>query len=613
MVSSVTLGTFGTSNGKNIVTGGQSGLDTQGLINGLVTAKRVPAANLEATDKTLDSQLKDLGTLKTLLSTLQTSVDTLRNAPGADPSKNAFNYRTATETTNNGAAASNYLDVSVQPGAAIQNFSVTNVTSLAQQTKQQTDDIVLPDSTTADAVTGAAGFFKAGTLNLRAVDGTVGGVPITLNAGDSLQSVVNKFNAVSTRTGIQASLLTVSTGVGTNTYKIVYSSTQTGTTYGFDLSKTSPTAGFGVVGDPSGVLSQVTNQPNFKTTQTATDSQFDFDGVTITRQTNAVSDLLSGVTLNIKQLTAGAQINVQVSPDTSIVQNGIQAFVDAYNKFRLFASTETQVGADGLPLATAVLANNQTFQSIVASVGSEVSSIVGGLTAGNYSQLSDVGVKLDNFAGDATNPATTNIMTLNADQLTSALTANFNQVAAVFQSQLTADDSNLVVYKSNNAFTANDLKISINTTTSTYTATYTDPVNGLTTVNLDATSLGGGSGVTLSGQAGTALQGTQFLYVGSATTATINATYTHGVADRLYNDTVNFLDTTSGTLTLETQNITDQETKNKTDISNIDDSLVTYRDQLTQQYADLEAALSKANSLLTLLTAQSNARSGNNN
>ena len=253
------------------------------------------------------------------------------------------------------------------------------------------------------------------------------------------------------------------------------------------------------------------------------------------------------------------------------------------------------------------------FQSIVASVGSEVSSIVGGLTAGNYSQLSDVGVKLDNFAGDATNPATTNIMTLNADQLTSALTANFNQVAAVFQSQLTADDSNLVVYKSNNAFTANDLKISINTTTSTYTATYTDPVNGLTTVNLDATSLGGGSGVTLSGQAGTALQGTQFLYVGSATTATINATYTHGVADRLYNDTVNFLDTTSGTLTLETQNITDQETKNKTDISNIDDSLVTYRDQLTQQYADLEAALSKANSLLTLLTAQSNARSGNNN
>ena len=609
MVSSITLGTFGKSNGKNVITGGQSGLDTKGLVDGLVEAKRIPATNLETTNKTIASQLTALGKLKTLLSTLQTSVATLRNPPGADPSKNVFNYRSATQTTNTGAAAANYVDVAVQPGAAIQNFSITNVTSLAQQTKQQTGNFVLADSTTADAVTGAAGFFTAGTVNLRAVDGTVGGVPLTLTAGDSLQTVVNKFNAVKGRTGIQASLLTVSTGGGTNTYKIIYSSTKSGTTYGFDLTKTSPTAGFGIENDPSGVLTQVTSAVGFTNTQSATNATFDLDGVTVTRESNAVSDVLSGVTINLKQPTAGVQVNVSVKADTSIAQSAIQSFADAYNNFRLFASTQSQRGDDGLPTKEAVLATNRTFQDIVLAVGNEVSSIVSGLTTGNYSQLSDVGVTLDDFAGDDKNPATKNILTVDTDKLSSALTAKFDQVRAVFESQLTANNSNFVSYKTNNKFTGTDLVISINRGTSTYTAQYTDPVAGVTTLTLDGTDLSSG-GVTLTGQTGTALDGTEFIFA-QAGDATINATYTHGIADRLYNAFTNYLDETDGILTSEISNVTDQETRNKEEITKIDDYLVTYRDQLTQQYARLEEALSKANSLLTLLDAQANARNNN--
>jgi flagellar capping protein FliD len=71
------------------------------------------------------------------------------------------------------------------------------------------------------------------------------------------------------------------------------------------------------------------------------------------------------------------------------------------------------------------------------------------------------------------------------------------------------------------------------------------------------------------------------------------------------------LDNTDGILTSEISNVTDQETRNKEEITKIDDYLVTYRDQLTQQYARLEEALSKANSLLTLLDAQANARNNN--
>jgi flagellar hook-associated protein 2 len=606
MVSSITLGTFGKSNGKNVITGGQSGLDTKGLIDGLVSAKRIPAVNLETDNKVLDSQIKAFGSLKTILSSLKSAVDTLRNPSGPDATKNIFNYRTASLTTNTGAAASNYVDVSVQPGAAIQDFAITNVNFLAQQTKQQTGNIVLADSTTASAVTGAAGFFTAGTVNLRAVDGTVGGVPITLNTGDSLQSVVNKFNAVKDRTGIQASLLTVSTSVGANTYKIIYSATKTGTTYGFDLATNSPTAGFGVVADPSGVLSQITSQPGFGTTLTAQNAQFNLDGVTVTRETNAVSDLLSGVTFNLKQPTAGVVVNASVKPDTTIAQNAIQSFVDSYNKLRLFASTQSQRGDDGLPTKDAVLALNRSFQDIVFNVGAEVSSIVKGLNSGVFSQLADVGIKIEDFAGDDTNPATKNILTIDTDKLSSSLVANFQQVRDVFENKLTSDDSKFVTFQTSNTLTANTFSVSINQTTSTYSATYVDPVTGnSSTVPLDGSNLG--VGVTLTGRAGTAFAGAKFIYAATGDT-TVNATMTHGIGDRLYNAIAAVLDEENGSLTVEVESISDRDARNKAEIIKIDDKMVTYREQLTQQYAALEAALSKANSLLSLLTAQQDAR-----
>jgi flagellar capping protein FliD len=118
MVTEITLGTFGTQGGKNVLTGGASKIDTKGLIDSLAAAKRAPAVRLETKNTTIDSQTKALGELKTIFAKLQSAADTLRNPPGvAVDSKNIFQYRTASVTTSSGVSASNYLDVSVQPGA----------------------------------------------------------------------------------------------------------------------------------------------------------------------------------------------------------------------------------------------------------------------------------------------------------------------------------------------------------------------------------------------------------------------------------------------------------------------------------------------------------------
>jgi flagellar hook-associated protein 2 len=151
------------------------------------------------------------------------------------------------------------------------------------------------------------------------------------------------------------------------------------------------------------------------------------------------------------------------------------------------------------------------------------------------------------------------------------------------------------------------MQVSINRTTDTYTATYIDAASGSQTVSLSANPITGG-GVGLKGPTGSALDGMEFVYAGTGN-ATVNVTLTQGFADRLYNLMDSFTNTKDGTLTNELTTLSDTKTRNTTEVTKVDDKITTYRDQLTQQYANLEAALSKANNLLQLLDAQSKARS----
>ncbi len=607
MVSEITLGSIYQSNGKTVVGGSQSGLDTQSIIDALVTAKQQPATDLTTKDTAIDAQLKAYSSLTSLLSQFQSAVDTLRNPPGvANDTQNIFQYRTANLSTNTGAAASNYMSVTVTPGAAIQNFTIDSITQLATQAKEQSNTFTLADTTSASAVTAtgssSAGLFSAGTITLK--NPTGGTAPqITLAAGDSLQTVVNKFNGVSSQSGIQASIVTVATGATTNTYQILFTSTQTGAAYDFDLGNSST-----VTSDPDGALSQLTFTKGVH--DSAQDAIFSINGVTVQRSSNSMSDVINGVTFNLTQATPnGTTLSASIAPDTSIISNAITQFADTYNQLKLFFSTQDQRNSDGTPTATAVLANESELREIESDVANEVTSVVNGISQGEPSRLADIGISFDDFAGDDTNPATKNIMTVDTDKVTAALTSDFNGVRNFFEFNMNSDNSSLAVYSRTNQMNVTAFTLTIDPSTNTFQANYTDTNGNSNTVNLTATA-NGTSGYLLTGPDGSDFAGLQLIYA-STSAATIHATITQGMADRLYNLMDGITDTTSGTLTQTVSALTDQENRNKDQIDQINSQADTYRDTLTQQYADLEAALSKANNLLDLLDAQQKAAVAN--
>lgn len=599
MVTQIQLGNIYQQNGKTVVGGGQSAIDTEGLINALAEAKRIPATKLEDKIKINDSRATALNSLKDILKRFKDAANLLRNPPGVNnATSNIFAYRTTSLSTNTGVAASNYLSVTAQPGTNVQGFSVDKIEQLARETKQDTGTFSLT-SADASAVSASAeaGKFTAGTFTLRNATGGAA-VSLTLDSGDSLQTVANKFNAVKEQTGIQATVLKVGSGSPNSTYTIVYTATKTGQTYGFDLNNA------GTVLSGSEVFDEITfNTPS----QTAQNAKFVVDGVTVERESNVVSDLISGMTFTLKQETpALTKVAVNVVADTEVVKDAITSFADIYNEFRVFFAEQTEIGSDGTALSTAVLSNNSTLRSISTSVATEIAAVVSGLTNGNPSRLADIGIDFADFPGDSETPLTRNIIQVNAEKLDSALASNFDGVRAVFGFQMTSDNPDVSIFSRTNALNATSIQIDVNVTAGTYNATYVDRTGVTRSGSFTASPIPGTNSLTLTGAQGSGLEGLVLIY-GSSDDATVNLTLSQGISDRLFNSLDNSL-SAEGTVETELSSLATSKTRYTEEITRIDDQITKYRDQLQQQYASLEAALSRANQVLQVLDAQAQAR-----
>ncbi|MBV8938593.1 MAG: flagellar filament capping protein FliD [Alphaproteobacteria bacterium] len=599
MVSSITLGSFANLNGKNVLTGaGGSGLDSKTIIDALVQAQQT--ANVKPLQDQVTANTNKstaLTQLQTLVTSVQSAANQLRNVPGFNTaSQNAFDYVTTSVTSNTGVAGSSYVAVSAEPGSTPQSYNISQVQSLAQATTQTSGVFTLPDANQpVVSATPGAGQFGAGTI-------TIKGAAITLNAGDSLNLVASKFNAASGQTGITANVVQGASGQ----FQLVFIATQTGTANAFDLKSA------GTVSDPSGVLAHVA----ITTKQPAADAEFTLDGVDVTRSSNIISDAVSGLTFTLQQPTPnGTTLTVGVQPDVTTAKNAIINFMNAYNALKEFQAKQTQLNSDGTYATGSVLATDNVLQSTANSLSGYVSNVINGLS-GTVNSLASIGITFTDLpqqtdsSGNVTQPYTRNVLTDDDTQLTNALTSNFSQVANLFQFSFTSDNPNLAVYTRTNALAVNNFQLNINPGTSTFQATYSDG-SGSHTVNLTATPSSSGTGYTLVGQAGTALSGLTMLYASNAA-ATINAGATQGIGDLVYNYTSNLLDPIGGAIAVEQNAITTSNTQLQKSITQQNSLIDSYQSQLLVKFSALEQAISAANTLMSSFSAQQAAQSGGN-
>jgi flagellar hook-associated protein 2 len=126
--------------------------------------------------------------------------------------------------------------------------------------------------------------------------------------------------------------------------------------------------------------------------QTAQDAQITVDGVTVSRSSNSISDLIDGITLDLRQADPGQTHTVTVSQDTGAVINNVSSILDTYNSIvdnlNAGQSWDAETGQGGVYFGDPAVQMLQ--DGLHAAVMNPVDSLAGGL-----SLPSEIGITTD--------------------------------------------------------------------------------------------------------------------------------------------------------------------------------------------------------------------------
>jgi len=167
--------------------------------------------------------------------------------------------------------------------------------------------------------------------------------------------------------------------------------------------------------DESGLTTGTDPLPGFTVTQAATDASLTVDGIAITRSTNVVSDVIAGVTLDLKSLSA-AEVQVTIANDTDAIKTQINDFVKAYNDVQSFIHEQSKYNSESRTAGPLIA------DFTVQTVKSFLRVALGAAVPGSPSTLTEIGIKT----------ATDDSLTVDDTKLTNAIANNLTQVSAIF-------------------------------------------------------------------------------------------------------------------------------------------------------------------------------------
>ncbi|MBR0840349.1 flagellar filament capping protein FliD [Bradyrhizobium liaoningense] len=552
-VSSSTSSTSTTSSGVSVTTSGttnSSSIDWTALIQSAVDAKTAQADTITTTITNNEAKISAYQTLQSDLKTLYSGLASLSTAVVNSLSTSAFATRAASISSTGDVSASSALSMTLKSGAAIGDHTLT-ISQLAAAQKvsgasqsSQTDEL------------GYSGVFSIGLEGGSTSD-------ITITSTMSLQDVVDAINAQTSTTNVQASIVQVSS----TSFQMVL----TGTEDAADITYSS-TSGDDVlnklgVTDSSGNFTDVL--------QEAQAAEFTLDGIAMTRNTNDISDVLSGVTFSLLQETPdGAKLNISIETDTSQIQSTLETFVTNYNAFRDEVIAQQATTTDGTADSSAVLFGDGTMRNIMDALQNALNSTVGGMT------MADLGLSFNEK----------NELELDTSTLSEILSTNLSGVTKLLSAQTTTSSSQLSV-------------VNTGTSPQSFTLELTVDSDG----NLSSASVGGDSslftvsGTTIIGASGSIYAGMAFTYSGS-TSQSITVTSSTGIASQIYQLAKDYSSST-GALQTQITGLTTRDEELQQKVDDINSAAATLQSQLQTQYAKYQAAIESASSTLDYLKA----------
>lgn len=113
------------------------------------------------------------------------------------------------------------------------------------------------------------------------------------------------------------------------------------------------------------------------------------NGLTFYRDSNAIGDILDGVTMTLKGVTQTTE-NMKVEVDVKSVKEGLQELLDAYNSVINFLKENSRVDPD--TKVRGALAGDSTYSFLRSKLRGILTGKVSGIDAGNPEHLFEIGI-----------------------------------------------------------------------------------------------------------------------------------------------------------------------------------------------------------------------------
>lgn len=361
-----------------------SGLDVSSIITQLMAIERQPLKQLETAESKIQSQISEVGKIKSALSKFRDLAAKLASTDF---------WKTTTGTSSNSA-----VSITTSSTASPAQFEV----SVGTLAKAQT--------IAAPAVASSTATLGSGTLTIQRAGG---GDPfdVTIEATDTLAGIRDKINAAGA--GITASILNDANGA-----RLVMRANATGTDNAFSTT----VSGTGLDGL---AFDHVSQTGGATPAQAATNATATINNLPVSSQSNTLTDVLDGVTLTLNAETA-APVTVDVKSDKDALKKTLTDFAAAYTDLAKLIATGTKYDA------AAKKAGPLQGDSAIVGLQTQLRAMVGASSGAStaFSRLSDIGMEMQQDGS----------LTVNGTKLDKAL-SNLSEIRALFSNSSLTDPS----------------------------------------------------------------------------------------------------------------------------------------------------------------------------
>jgi len=386
-----------------------SSSDLDALLYSYRSSISKPVATLQTKQNGLQSRVTALTELKSKLAALQTTMESLAKT-GSESVLNAYEVSSSNSQVVTASATA----------SALEGSHTLKVSQIAKSDTLATSRLASSATTIADSQ-------GAGTKTFSiTVNGTTTNISITIEAGDTNDAVLTKITTAVNYANIGVTASSVADT--TSTKKLMFVSKSTGSSQAISMANVTGTL-LDDLGLTAGVLSGRTQSTSTTagysyTTAASLNSLFRVDGIDFERETNSVTDVLTGVTLELKgsQAPEDSEVTLTVAANKTAITDKIKEFITNYNAAITYLNQKTSI--DSETKTRQVLAGDSTIVGLKYDLRNIVSSVISGITGGNPDIISDIGISI---ARDGT-------LTLNDADLLQEKLSSVSAVANIFNS-----------------------------------------------------------------------------------------------------------------------------------------------------------------------------------